>query len=393
MVAPEALRDRRVLASDGPFDRIEIASTAGADPVELRVQGSAWLLDRVRADPDRVSALLERLARLRVGRFLPERAAPGEELRVALHSPEGTAELGFGGPCPGGPGQVELRSQAGHGCVAAAERTVFEDILAAPETLRDRRLVPVAIDEVTRVRLIAGDLEQTADRAGQAQALRDWLRQFRDLPTGELVPADRLTPLGAVEIEAGDEEHLERVEIARTGSGRIVARRPDEPVALALGRGALELVTPGPHRFRSLDLLAYDPTALQRATARRGAVAAEAIERGELLEEWTARVPPGAAVDPSAIERLVDAASNLRAQRADSPRAEPRHRLTPPRRTIDLVFDPPPGSAPDAPAVRHTIELGAATEPGGCFARLAGDPVVFELAAQACAALTATWLR
>ncbi len=129
------------------------------------------------------------------------------------------------------------------------------------------------------------------------------------------------------------------------------------------------------------------PTALRAATARRSRVTLESIERGDTLEEWRAVAPPDSRPRPAALESLREAVGFLRAERFESARARTADGLSPPRRIVDLVFDPAPG---ESDPLRHTIEIGAASA-AGCRARLDRDPAVFELGAERCAALLGPW--
>ncbi|HLU67236.1 MAG TPA: DUF4340 domain-containing protein [Kofleriaceae bacterium] len=385
-VGPDDVRDRRPLrALAGQVTSLEIA--AGDRSVALT--GPPWRVGQVRADPAAAERLVAGLVGLRLERFVdPAPAAAPGALRVVASGPRGRAAITFHGPCPAGRG-VLTTSSAGAGCAPAAERERFDRALGDPEALYDRRPVAAAPAQVTRARLSAGDRSVEVERADAPEALRTWLEELRAAATGEVVPAAGLAATGSIEIEL-EGGGRELVHIARAPGGALVARRDGEPVALVLRPEAAELVEPAPHRFRSLDLLTFDPSALRAATARRGARAVEAVERGELLEDWRAAAPAGAELLPDAVDRLRQEAGYLRASRVVAGRAGPGHGLAPPRRAVDLVFDPPPGGGQP---VRRTVEIGAARPGGACLARLDGDPVVFELPAGRCAALLGPWTR
>ena len=394
-VEVDQLRERRPLRGvAGGARRIRLA--AGERSIELT--GPPWRLGAVRADPAAVDRLLLRLSQLRVERFAPPDTAVEPALEVTVEGEGGgdgggegsdPVAIALGGPCTVGPG-VLARTPAGVGCVAEEERAALARLVEEPASLYDRGLVAVPIDEVTGLRLRAGGQAVEASRDEAAAPLRAWLRSVQAAITGEVVPADSLVEIGAIEIDAG-EAGQETIVIARPRGRhdrRLALRRAGEPVGFLLDAGATALLEPSPHLFRSLDLIELDPSALAAAAARRGGRVIEAVERGEVLEEWSARAPAGAAVDDDAVNALLEQVAYLRAERVVAARARPPHGLAPPRRTVELRFDPAPGA--DRPIV-HVIDLGAATAAGGCHARMGDDPVVYELPAARCRALAGPW--
>ena len=271
------------------------------------------------------------------------------------------------------------------GAACARLPAALTDAVADPQRLIDRMLVGAPVDRIARLRLERGGRAVDVDRTAAPDALREWLARWRDAAAGPIVSAGGLPPPVATILLELDGGARERVTVSRAGDGRLAARREGEPVALLLHPWADEHLDPEPYRFRSLDLLSYEPSALRSATARRSGQAIESLERGETLEEW--RDAAGVAVPLAAVEALRQAAGFLRAERFAAARARPLHGLSPPRRTVELLFDPPPG---ESRPLQHTLAIGGRS-PGGCYARLDTDPVVFELAAPRCAAFLGPW--
>ncbi|HWM85111.1 MAG TPA: DUF4340 domain-containing protein [Kofleriaceae bacterium] len=382
-LSADDLRERR------PFR----GRTAGATRIEIGAGGGATVLagppwrvqlpgGAARADPVAVQELLDQLSRLRIEEFAPPAGAPGAPWLTVV-SPAGRSGLALRGTCASGASLAD--TALGTGCLRLPAQ--LAEAGRDPQSLVDRALVGAPIDDVARLRLERGGRSIDVARADSPEALRAWLTRWRAAASGPVVPADRLAPLATLELEttAGQRE---RVTAGRTRDGRLAARRDDEPVALLLHPWADAHLEPAAHRFRSLDLLAYEPSALRAASARQGGRVVEAIERGDTMEEWRASAPPGASVPPAAAEALRQAAGFLRADAFSAPAARPAHRLSPPRRTVDLTFDPAPG---EAEPHRHELAIGGPTAARGCYARLDQDPTVFELAPARCQALLGPW--
>ncbi|HKE19493.1 MAG TPA: hypothetical protein VKB80_31665 [Kofleriaceae bacterium] len=378
----DALRDHR------PFR----GRTAGASRFELGpgdaptvLSGPPWRVElpggAARADPAAVQDLLDQLDRLRIDQFVSQPAQPPTRL-LALDARVGRSELSRRGSCTGGASLVD--TPAGFGCARLPATLI--DASSDPRRLIDRRLVGASVGDVIALHLGRGGRTIDVQRASSRDALRDWLERWRGAAEGPLVPApDDAPPVATVELEL-EGGARERVTVSRAAGGRLAARRDGEPVALLLHPWADPHLDPAAYHFRSLDLLSYEPSSLRAATARRAGRVVEAIERGDTMEEW--RSPStGAAVPLPAVEALRQAVGFLRAERFAAPEAREVHGLSPPRRTVELVFDPPPGAADP---LRHILQIGAPTS-GGCFARLDSDPVVFEVSAARCAAVLGPW--
>jgi hypothetical protein len=171
---------------------------------------------------------------------------------------------------------------------------------------------------------------------------------------------------------------------------RWLAWRHGDPVYLVLDvaphAAAIEPVDP--LRFRPRTVLAAEPFALREVIARTQGRLSEHLVRGQLLGDWDARVPARASVRPGVVDALRQAVARLHALRFVAAAPVPAHRLAPPRRGIEAVFDPGPLDG-DTP-IRHHLDLGADTAQG-CLGRLDGQGPVFELDRQTCDTLLGPW--
>ena len=371
--------------------RVEVASGGRA----AILTGPPWRVElaggSARAAPGRVAELLERAARLRLASFEPIGGGAAPAVRLSFTGPRGRAAIDLLGPCPGRPAMALADTPIGRGCLPGLDDG---ETLADPDAWVDRDLLGAPVDRISRLRLERGGAAVDVERADRPDVLREWLSAWREAAAGPVVALEAASPgspaaapLAAIELTV-DGGASQRLTVRRAG-GALVAGRGDEPVGLVLRPEAADLLDPAPHRFRPLDLVAREPSALGAALARRGKRVLESIERGDTLEEWRALAPAGAAASPAAAS-LAPAVGFLRAERFLAARAAPAHGLSPPRRAVELVFDPEPGAA--APE-RHVIELGASLSGGGCAARLDGDPAVFALSPARCAALLGPWTR
>ncbi len=364
-LAADDLRERRPFRGRlAGVSRIAVA--VGTTRVAL--DGPPWRVGGVRADPDRVTALVSALEQLRAASFLESEPGGAASVTVGTSAKPGATEISVRGRCSGG---AAATTPLGPACLPDPGIDAVTSL--ALGDLVDHRLLAAAPDQVARARISAGDRSITIERAEQAEVVRAWAQRFA-AAGGATISAEGLPVVGRVEVD-GDGGH-EEIEVLRARHGNLAARRAGEPVAFALvDPGAVD---PAPRNFRSLDLVSADPTAL--ASARRGG---EEIERGELLEEWRALAPPGATVDAAAAEALAATIAALRAVRV----APDQSRRT--TRTLTVELAPPPGeSAP----IRHRLDL-APGPGGGCTVRLDGDPTAFELAPDTCAALQRPWTR
>lgn len=350
--------------------RIEINGPAGVAVLE----GPPWRVGGLRADPDRVAALLAGLERLRATSFLATPPPGAAALSIAVVSKTGRSEVVVRGDCPGGEGVV-AETPLGAVCLPRGQLAGLAVLVGRPDALVDSLLLAAAPDQVRRIHIAAGDREIAIERADRADVVRDWAARFTAAAADERpIPTTGLVATGAVEVDTdGGREELT---VLRAPDGRPAVQRAGEPVAFRLSDPSL--VDPDPRFFRSLDLLTADPTEV--VSLRRGG---EEIQRGELLEEWRAVSPAGAEVDAEAAAALAETVATLRAVRVAPGRSGRVHV------PIEVELAPPPGeSAP----VRRRIDLAEGAK-GTCTARIDDDPVAFELAPATCAALRRPFLR
>jgi hypothetical protein len=367
-VSADDLRERRPFHGRlAGVTRILLA--AGTRQVVL--EGKPWRIDQVRADPDKVNALLAALERLRATSFL-DRAPAVSPTTVGVIGKAGATEIALGGRCEDD--GLAATTPLGPVCLPAADADGITSLLLDERALQDRRLLPRIDHQIDHARISAGDRSITIDDMEVVQA---WATRFDAAadPDAEPVPADGLRVSGRVEIDGVDGAH-EQIDVVRTPRGKLAVRRAGEPVAFLLADpGAVD---PDPKNYRSLDLISADPTAL--ISAQRDG---EEIARGELLEEWRAVSPRGATVDTAAAEALAATVAALRAVRVAPDRS---HRATV---TLTVELAPPPG---ESAAIRHRIDLASGAT-GRCTVRLDGDPTTFELSPDTCAALQRPWTR
>ena len=438
----DALRARRVFARlgasvtpDGLSGDARIALRQG--PRALIVSGRPALVQldaaapelAARADLDRVSALVRRLRDLVIVHFVDEahaRDTGAEPLIIHVRDQGGAAAtLEDLGPCPAAPasGPADLRlvrTQLGTGCVDTDDLAAVAGFVDQPRRMIARTLVHPGSWE--RMRILAangvslelaargGELSMTVDYGGHGSetltaeraAVDEWLAVLAAAAGETIVPVAELdhTPALAFSMivqQSGAEPMAESVvEVYRdprpSGVARWLARRDGEPVYLVLDQAAhaAAIMPVAPLRFLPRTLLVREPFALREVIAHDRGRMSEILERGELIDDWAARSPARAAVRPGSVNALRHGLARLRAVRFVAEAPAPAHRLTPPRRRVEAVFDPGPLDA-DVP-IRDRIDIGADT-PHGCLARLdtGKQAPVFELDRVTCDALLGPW--
>ncbi len=336
---------------------------------EVVLEGTPWRIDHVRADPDKVAALLAALERLRVSSFLDREPPAAAPTTITVLARVGPTEVALGARCGDG---LTATTPLGPACIPAADADAITSLLLDQRGLEDHHLLAGEPDRIERARISAGERSITITRAEQGEVVRAWAARFTAAASGSTIAAEGLPVAGRVEVDA--DSGREEIDILRAPRGALAARRAGEPVAFLLADpGAVD---PSPTNFRSLDLLSADPSALM--SARRGR---EQIARGELLEEWRALAPAGAAVDADAAEALAAAVASLRAVRVAPDQGRRAWR------TLTVELAPPPG---EKTPITHRIDLAPGAG-GACAVRLDDDSTIFELAPDACAALQRPW--
>jgi hypothetical protein len=152
----------------------------------------------------------------------------------------------------------------------------------------------------------------------------------------------------------------------------LLARRGDEPHAVAFPASTAGLLTPQAARFRSLAVLALGDSNLRAIEIARGPVH-ERVVRAQGAPTWSLAAPQPLAADSVIVGELARALAALEAVRFEADSPSPPHGLSAPVAIVTLEHAEP-GKGPQ----RAVIEIGAETE-GGRFAQLRGSPGVFVL--------------
>lgn len=402
---------------------------------------------RARADAGQVFAIVQRLRDLAMARFFDGAPPAGQgsaedragALSIHVASGGETITLQALGACPvapaaapapnalpdalpdASPDAAALRlviTDAAAGCVAADALAAVVAFLDAPMLARTLVEPPGTSGRSwQRLRVVrpdgagftlaprGGDFALTVEQGGkeiertsaEPAAVRAWLSALADAASGAFLLVKEhdvpIEPAFTLIVERdGREETIDvyRDPRAPRSAPRWLARRHGDPVYLVLDVAprAAEIEPVDPLRFRPRTLLGREPFGLREIIARDQGRMSEHLVRGQLIDDWDARVPAQATVRPGIMDGLRQAVSRLHAQRLVAAAPVPAHRLDPPRRRIEAVFDPGPldGETP----IRHHLDLGADTSQG-CLGRLDGQGSVFELDRQTCATLLGPW--
>ena len=348
-----------------------------------------------RADAGAVRALLDHLDDLRLTRFLPDAVPPRvAALSVRVIGGSGTRELVELGPCPGHEGEVAVTTPVGAGCVSEVAAAELAMAVALAAHLVDPHLVALGAGRPTAIDIADGGRHLVANggtwhdgdgAAVDADAVVDWAQALDAVPAGGFgPPAEGARVVSTVTLHyAGD--RADRIELLAAGRDLLV-RRAGEPIAFPAGEGARAVFAPPCARFRDRSLWSFDPSAV-REVERRGARGETALERGELLEDWTVRSPAGAGPDGAAIGRLLEVVARPRAARFVADRATPAYGLARPRARVGVTFAPPGGARE-----KRGLEIGGAAA-DGCYARVGGEDAVLVIGAEDCETLLAAWTK
>jgi len=306
---------------------------------------------------------------------------------------ETTLRLRVGAPCGGHEGEryVTLDQTGGEHDAEAKERTIscvqeadLEKLRLPLADLRESRLLPFAADDVSSLTVKSGARQLTLEEkdGGWAFALRQGGKEltsgqaregsvddfFRAASAEQALGFDAAPPgAGALTVEIERAGGLGRFALraGASGPGLTQVQRGDEPVAVAFGAQALELLEPRAASFLSLKLPAREAESLRELSLSRGDGSRERLERGkdgrfQLLE------PVAAAADAARLSEIVRLLSTLEAVRFDADAPQPQHGLQQPVVEVVAHFGDE----------RMTLKLGAETE-GGHFASIAGAFGVF----------------
>jgi hypothetical protein len=309
---------------------------------------------------------------------------PIANLVIAVRAGELEECLRVLGPCIGNAERRLVQSGIGTGCASAAALDRVATLARRGIDLVDHHLVT---GEVERVLLNGPRGKSSLDVGGpEGVEVRAWLAEVDTLPSGELVALEKLgLSIGTITLNKAHESEQLLLYRRAAGQGAFAIRRGSEGFAFAVPADAPLRLFPPAVRFVSRRLIAREMYDL-RVVSRRAGARLERAERGELLTEWRLAEPAKATILPGALERLRDAVASLTALRAVAPQAAAAHGLADPV-VVEFIFDPPPtGAAPD----QIVLELGARTA-SGCYARISGKPMVFELGRATCDVLLEPW--
>jgi Domain of unknown function (DUF4340) len=399
-----AFRDRRLVpfALAGPRAlALEWGARAEGTPtatvMKVASAGGRWTNEAGEwVSGPRVSEALHRLAELRVERFVDAPASPPpprRTLEISTSEGERTVLLARDGGCAAVT-EVLLDRQGPAGadwlCVAADPLHDLWRALDAAHA-RDSRLVGAAPEAVTAVEVAAAGRRLALERAhgrwrfvapavgygADSAAVDDWLadlgRERLELTSAAAgAPAPGTGRKLALTTPQGTES-LE-VTAGRGGAGAVV-RRAGEPAPARAPASVVALVDPDPLRFRErnvLDLARFDAQRLRISSGSRPPVE---VVKGQ-GESWQVVAPPAAALDGAALDRVLAALTNLRAQRFVAPET-----ALSVERTLDLTERPPGVAAP----LHHVVEVGP-RRADGCLARSdeKGARTTFVLAPSVC---------
>lgn len=246
---------------EGDVRRVEIDRASG--PLALERRGDAWSIVRpstAEADPRRVEELLRSLREARVVSVVDEKGADEKsfglappEIEVRIFAKRERPEvLRIGRKSPVG---FERYATLGAGRVVLADASLASALEKAPDELEERRLLPVDVEKIRRIRLerpegvlslskegsewrLVEPIRDAADASavdGLARSLTSLAVSRRDEAPAALPPK---APAIRIEIEttAGA---VRRAEIA-TGKGEPFGRRADGSLFGTVEEGALK---------------------------------------------------------------------------------------------------------------------------------------------------------
>jgi hypothetical protein len=411
-VAPDSFRSRKIVPySSVDLTALKIEGDGGARSFERapwsggRGAGFRWAAGTPhagrRVDARAFDKVLVALGQLQATRFLSQ--APGEagpRVTLILQPKTGPAAvIAIGGACPDDPDSVVVVRREPDAVVACTPAAGLATLSTPADAFVDRRVVGAESDEVTEVKMDAGDRKLELSRAGAGWHMRapadrqvtpDEGRGFLDALLGveaaRFAEADEaagvspprgtlrvVSPLGLGAADAGG-DRVELVEIGAEGKQLTPVRRLEDGAVLMVESEAARALMPRDLALRGKQVW----SATGRRVESLRIVAPKWTQRAERGGEgWTLIEPAGKGLraDPGLCNDLAEALITLAAERWVAERDDGAYGLDRPRLIIEAELEEPKGADAGKPR-RLRLEIGAPTS-GGAFARSADDPAIF----------------
>lgn len=323
--------------------------------------------------------------------FGDKKDAKGKPVREQV-----SLRLRAGAPCEGHPGESYLTVDDTRTVNCVADQDLQKLDKALPE-LREERLLPLEDDAIagaqlsargTKLTLRKQDEKWTYEKSGGGPALKGEARPEAVADLWKALRAQKLTRIvepapanlargPGLRVERSDGKPAYEVHTQASGSSELLAKRTNEPVAVAFPASAAELLDPVAARFRPLALRS-DAKATPLSIEVRRAGVVERLKRNA-DNAFAIETPIAAPADGVSAPELARLLGSLEAVRfvADAP--APSHGLAPAKIEIAAEFPATGGKA--ATPQRLVLRLGALTE-GGRFASIDGDSAVFVASAR-----------
>lgn len=416
-----AFRDKRLLSGD-PRRVVQIdLRRPGAPFIQLARDVRQWRLVQpieTRADPDQVAALLTRLYRVRVKRFLwppdngdePDSLMLRERLMVyGLDREENVlhVHLRETGQSLGGQLRIGLQGRTTEGALHAywskdgTLATIDADLLEcfdlALDQWRDPHVLRLLPDDIRGIRLETDGVEPVALERSAASGRWRLVAPVADVADPETVNRFLNDLVGlrgdgfvddAEALERAASQSLTRLTLTGPGmlktlvvwpasdTGQWIGRVNSRPDGFRFTAEALPMLLRKPAGavvFRDKTILALVPDTLRQVT--RKTAAGEVIRlQPDAAGAWQADLALPAMLDTDAVEDLMFSLAHLRASRVETLGADDQaaYGLSPP--AVEWIFE----SAEAAPS-RLTLAIGSEAEPRGRYAAIRGRDVIFVL--------------
>ena len=407
LASPNDLRDRRIVPlRSGQIARLR-AERPDAPPIAVEREDAAadWRLAfSAEADAGAVERFLETLLALNAERFLPPAENASEPVRSVWIETFGGETRALHIESPPADGAMRIRDERGYRYETAAD--LWNLIPDEPFDWRGKRIADFQRTETARIQIEnrygAFALERAADdlsewsvtaagggerRPADPQRMSDLLFQLDSAAATRILAEDSSKDGGDYGFDAPrarlrfmlfEERGETVVEIGDPVEGGYAVRSSRSPAAGALRAEDLNGWLEGPAAFRAKRLLDERTPSTRRIERRIGPE--EAVLTREGFAAWRIEKPAAEAADTRAVERLQQAARELRAERFYSaPPPDAQSGLRNPRLILALQFQD--GS-------RWTFRFGK-SGPDGVYAQMEGDADVFAVSPAALESLSA----